>query len=249
MNDYSSTQEGHGVAVAEHAPECRLAPKWAVVIGDQLFPMPRRKLIAKDILNQAGVEPNFVLVRDHNSPHDIVFEDEIEVDLAHGNVFQIVPRCDAPSQLRTQSDAPAKLAFVCDDVWEVTVQNRQTGHSLKRLFGLPDDAELLRDYESPTDLLIGDSETALFADGPVFTARRLTITVEVNNKPVSFTKKRVTGLEIKQTAIAQKVNIPPDGVLYRVKADGGLGASIGDADKVTLKQCDEFRCVTSDDNS
>jgi hypothetical protein len=249
MNDYSSPKEGHGSAVAEHTSKRRPTAKWAIVLGDQLFPMPRQKLVARDILDQAGVGPDFVLVRDYDSPSDVVLNDKTEVDLAQGNVFRVTPRCEASTQPEPRCTAPAKLAYVCDDVWEVTVQGKQTGHSVKRLLGLPDDAELLRDFESPNDLLLGDADVVLFADGPVFTARRFTITVKVNNKPVQFTKRRVTGLEIKQTAIAQGVKIDLGCVLYQVKPDGQLGPAIRDDQCVTLKHCDAFSCVAPDDNS
>lgn len=247
MNIHSESQQGHGTAVAEHAQNCSPAPKWAALITDTLFPMPRRKLAARDILDQAGVGRDFVLVRDYGSPNDVVLADDALVDLAEGNVFRVIPRCEAgPQQPCT---GPAKLAFVCDDAWEVTLTGSQTGHSLKRLLGLPDDAELLRDYESPNDKLIGDGEHVIFADGCVFTSRRVSFTVKVNNNDVRFTKRRVNGLEIKQTAIAQGVSIDVGCVLYRLKPDGGLGAAIRDDEAVTLKPCDAFNCVAPDDNS
>jgi hypothetical protein len=59
----------------------------------------------------------------------------------------------------------------------------------------------------------------------------------------------VTGLEVKQTAIAQGVSIDVGCVLYRLKKGGGLGPAIGDQDRIALKKCDEFRCVAPDDNS
>ncbi|MBI5818283.1 MAG: hypothetical protein HZA88_04785 [Verrucomicrobia bacterium] len=233
--------------MAKHAPECHPASKWAIVLGDRLFPMPRRKLTARDILDQTGTAKEFVLVRDYESPHDVAFDDNALVDLADGNVFLPTPRCEATPQRHCA--APAKLAFVCDDLWEVTLIGQQTGHSLKRLLGLPDDAELLRDFESPNDQPIRDEETTMFADGPVFTARRLTLTVKVNNQPVHFTTRRVTGLNIKQTAIEQGVKIDIGCVLYRLKPDGSLGPAIRDDEPVVLKHGDAFNCVAPDDNS
>lgn len=209
--------------------------------------MPRRKLAARDILDQAGVGAEFVLVRDHSSPRDVIFDDATVVDLAEGNVFRVIPRCEAGPQ--PPCNAPAKLAFVCDDAWEVTLTSTQTGHSLKRLLGLPDEAELLRDYESPNDQRIADDEVVQFAHGCVFTSRRTSLTVKVNNKEVHFTNLRVTGLEIKQTAIAQGVKIDVGCVLYRLKPDGGLGPAIRDDEPVTLRDCDAFNCVAPDDNS
>ena len=169
MDTQSENQQGHGTAGAEHVQNCGSAPKWAALVTDRLFPMPRQKLAARDILDQAGVGRDFVLVRDYGSPNDVVLENDALVDLAEGNVFRVIPRCEAAPQ--PHCTGPAKLAFVCDDAWEVTLIGKQTGHSLKRLLGMPDDAELLRDNESPDDKLIGDSETVEFKDGPVFTCR------------------------------------------------------------------------------
>jgi hypothetical protein len=75
-----------------------------------------------------------------------------------------------------------------------------------------------------------------------------TVTVTVNTKPVELPKHRVTGLEIKQAAIAQGVNIQPDFVLFRVKAHGKRDP-IRDDEKVEPHRGDEFEAVPGDDNS
>lgn len=247
INQPPNAIPGHGAAVAEQAPDCRPAPKWAAVIGDTLFPMPRQKLTARDILDQAGLGRDVVLQRDHGSPNDVVLADDAEVNLGEGNVFRAIPRCEA-GPLPHCVAAP-KLAFVLDDDWKVTLTSDQTGHTLKRLFGLPDNTELLRDYASPNDVLIGNDERVRFSDGCVFTARKLTVTIKVNNQPVRFTKRRVTALELKKTAIAQGVKVDEGCVLYAIKPDGSLSPAIGDDVTLTLKDCDEFRCVPPDDNS
>lgn len=247
MDKHHTTNEGHGSAGAEHVQNCGPAPKWAALIGDRLFPMPRRKLNARDILDQSGHGQDVVLVRDHGGVRDVAFDDNATVDLADGNVFRSVPRCEVKPI--TDCIEPAKRAFVCDDAWEITLTGTQTGRSLKRLLALPDDTELLRDFESPNDKLIDDEERVEFADGCVFTSRRVSLTVKVNNNDVRFTKRRVTGLEIKQTAIAQGVSIDVGCVLYPLKPDGGLGPAIRDGETVTLKPCDAFNCVAPDDNS
>jgi hypothetical protein len=170
MDNYSVSQQGLGTAEAEHVQNCGSAPKWAALIGDSLFPMPRQKLDAHDILDQAGAGREFVLVRDYGSPNDIVLADDTFVDFTEGNVFRVIPRCEAAPQ--AHCTGPAKLAFVCDDAWEVTLISKQTGHSPKRLFGLPDDAVLLRDFESPQDEPFADDATVEFKDGAVFTCRK-----------------------------------------------------------------------------
>lgn len=169
MDTHQETPNGHGTSATEHVQNCSSAPKWAALIGDRLFPMPRRKLTARDILDQSGHGQDVVLVRDHGGVHDMMFDEDAAVDLAEGNVFRAVPRCD--EQPNTRCAEPAKRAFVCDDEWEVTLISQQTGRTVKRLLGLPADAVLLRDYESPNDQPIGDDERVEFHDGPVFTCR------------------------------------------------------------------------------
>ena len=82
------------------------AAKWATLINDRLLPMPRRKLTARDILDQSGHGQDVVLVRDHGGVHDVTFDGDVTVDLADGNVFRAVPRCEVkPSAACTE---PAK---------------------------------------------------------------------------------------------------------------------------------------------
>ena len=221
-------------------------PKWAAVVQDTLVPLPRQRLKARDILAQAGITEG-LLVRDFNQPVDFVFAPNDDVDLAEGNVFAVRDACDANN--KPDSSAQPKCAFVADDAWEITVQPTQTVESLRGLFDLPDDAVILRDLESPNDVVLESGTKIHFKDGPVLRVRITSVTVKVNNNPVRFTKRVVTGLEVKQTAIAQGVSIDVGCVLYRLKKGGGLGPAIGDQDRIALKQCDEFRCVAPDDNS
>ena len=222
-------------------------PKWAVVINDRLFPMAHSSPTARDILDQSGFGSDFSLVRDHGGTHDRLFQRDEVVDLAEGNVFRATPKCDSGES--GHGLAPAKLAFVVDDAWEVTLIAHQTGYSLKRLLGLPDDAQLLRDLHSPHDEPVRDEDAVRFGDGPVFTLLHVTFEVKVNTKPVRFIKRRVSGLEIKETAIKQGIAIEVGFVLYRLKPDGSLGPVIRDDEPVTLKTCEEFSCVAPDDKS
>jgi hypothetical protein len=225
-----------------------ISPKWAALVGDRLFPLPRRKLAASVILAQAGAPPGSVLVRDYNQPGDVAIPSTTIVDLAEGNVFRIVEACDAAATTVPHGSQP-KLAFIADDAWEITVQPNQTLESLRELFDLPDDAEVFRDFESPNDQPIVAGMVVNFADGPVFITRIKRITVKVNRKDVTFTKRRVTGLEVKQTAIAQGVAIEIGFVLHRKLPTGEFGPAIDDAHVIVLRKCDEFRCVAPDDNS
>jgi hypothetical protein len=222
--------------------------KWATVVGDRLIPMPRRHVPVRLIKAQANLGDAQALVRDHNSPNDVVLDDHAEVDLALGNVFYGVPKCElSPRSVRA---TPAKLAFVVNDRWEVVLRDDQTGHMLRDVFALPPTVELLRDYESPFDEPIADDEVARFPSGPVFrTTPRVTITIFVNNKPVKMHQRRVTALQIKEAAIQQDMNICKDCVLYRIKPDGSHSAAIRDHEHITI-HCDEhFRCIAPDDNS
>lgn len=228
-------------------PERRPRPQWAVLVNEQLFPMPRRHLTARDILDQSGAGNDVLLLRDHETPNDATFEDTAEIDLAEGNVFRTVPRCDAKTG--SKCTAPPKLAFAVDDDWEITLIPRQTGYSLKRLIGLPDDVELFRDIESPNGKPIRDDDPVLFADGPVFVLRRRPLEVKINRQPILFVHRQVTGLEMKETAIKQKLKIEVSFVLYVLKADGGLGPVIRDDEKIELHECAEFSCVAPDDKS
>ena len=226
-------------------PRVDVSPKWAAVVGDRLFPLPRRRLKVEDILAQAGATAGMLLVRDLNSPMDIAFSPNTMVDLGEGNVFRLVDGCDHGE--RGAHGAPPKLAFVVDDLWKVTVVPGQTGRSLRGLLAIGEDFEVLRDFESPDDEPIGDDTAVHFADGPVFRTRHRSVTIKVNTKPVHFRKWVVTGLEIKQTAIAQGLPIKEDFVLY-LKKNGEM-KTVGNTDPVRLEECETFTCLAPDDNS
>jgi len=158
--------------------------KWCALVDDVVVPMPQRKVNVRVIRAQAGVPDGFVLVRDHNSPNDVILNDDQEIDLADGNVFYRLAACDV--QPREGCDAPAKLAFVVDDRWEVTIQPNQNAKSLRGLFDIPDGVELLRDFESPIDDPIEEGERIDFRDGPVFITRMVEsreITIIVRGRP------------------------------------------------------------------
>lgn len=219
--------------------------KWAAVVADRLAPMPRRRLRARDILHQAGAPDGAVLVRDLNSPIDVGFAGDAMVDLAEGNVFRLVHGCRA-DEIGARGAAP-KLAFIVDDAWEVTIESWQTAESLRGLFELDDDIELVRDYESPDDEPVGEATEVLFRDGPVFRTRKRSVTIKVNRNDVKMPRRRATGLEIKQTAINQGVKIQLDFLLYRIV--DGQQVPVRDNERLTLHECEEFRCLAPDDNS
>lgn len=78
--------------------------------------------------------------------------------------------------------------------------------------------------------------------------RNKTIVIFVNEKPVTVEKERMTGLAIKQAAIAQGVQIQTDFVLS-IERGGGRTELIGDSDTVKVKKGDRFLAIPNDDNS
>ena len=74
------------------------------------------------------------------------------------------------------------------------------------------------------------------------------VTVKVNNKPVQVFGPKATGLEIKQAAIAQGVEIELDFQLALIKPNG-RHEIIGDDDEVTVNKNSEFKATAADDNS
>jgi Multiubiquitin len=86
------------------------------------------------------------------------------------------------------------------------------------------------------------NETAAMNDHDSFT-------VTVNNRPVILTSHRVTGLAIKEAAIAQGVQIEPD-FLLTLEAFGGQPARTIDNDEtITVTQHSVFKANDGDDDS
>jgi hypothetical protein len=154
------------------APDNRPTPKWAVIANDTLIPMPGQHVREAAIREQAGIQGDQALLRDHNSNHDPVMPEGGMIDLAEGNVFYSVPKAESEKPWSACA-APAKLAYVVDDVWEEVIRRAQTGLTLRDLFGLVADVELLRDRRSPDDEVISDRDDASFDHGCVFRTRKV----------------------------------------------------------------------------
>ncbi len=75
-----------------------------------------------------------------------------------------------------------------------------------------------------------------------------TVLIFVNEKPVKVQKERMTGLAIKEAAIAQGVQIQTDFVLS-IERGGGRTELVGDTDIVHVKKDDRFLAIPNDDNS
>src|SRR5438874_1317226 len=52
----------------------RAQPKWAVIVNDETIPMPQRLVEVALIRSQAAIEPDVILVRDHDSPNDVLLK-------------------------------------------------------------------------------------------------------------------------------------------------------------------------------
>ena len=74
------------------------------------------------------------------------------------------------------------------------------------------------------------------------------VTVTVNEKAVEIAGPKATGLEIKQAAIAQDVNIQLSSVLSE-ELPNRKTKIVGDNDEVTVNKNSKFVAVAPDDNS
>jgi hypothetical protein len=227
------------------------AAKWAALVGDSLYPMPRRKLKSRDILAQAGAGTEATLVRDFNSSNDIGFEPDAEVDLAEGNVFRTVT--GACEQRHAVPNERPKLAFIVDDRWEVTIQPKQTAESLRGLLGIADGVELLRDFESPNDDLIEDDQRIAFQDGPVFITRKgecREVNIIVRGRPRTVSGRTISFEQV--VALAYSPVRTEPFIVYTVSYSRGPKANReGDlfrGQSVKIKEGMVF-CVTETDKS
>lgn len=236
----------------DELPGVGSSAKWVAIVGDRLIPLPRRQLKARDVLHQAGADPeSATLVRDFNSPIDIGFEPDVPVDLADGNVFRIVAgACERRHVVASESP---KFAFVADDRWEVTIQPKQTTESLRGLLGIPDGVELVRDFESPIDEPIEEGERVNFKDGPVFIARKTEgreITIIVRGRPRKVSGRRISFDEV--VALAYTPVRTEPFIVYTVSYSRGPKANPeGDlfrGQTVKIKEGMVF-CVTETDKS
>ena len=75
-----------------------------------------------------------------------------------------------------------------------------------------------------------------------------TLTIKVNDDPVTVTDKHQTGASIKAAAIDQGVPIQPDFALSEVLPNG-KHKPISDEKQVLVNRGDEFWAIPGDDNS
>lgn len=218
----------------------RAAARWAALVDDVVVPMPRRTVTARLIKDQAGAEPGFVLVRDHNSPEDTIFRDEDPADLGQGNVFYLLRACDV--QPRPPCQAPPKLAFFIDDRFEIATRPSQTGKTLRELFAIPSHTRLVRDSEGPTDVDVAPEAEVRFSDGPVFYTRATTpgLAITVNARvfgKADGVKPQMTGREIAALVY------PEDPGNTRVWEVSAGNRELGLDERTTIEGCEVFDVV------
>lgn len=235
-----SHPEGRIGNSAEHAASCSPAPKWAALIDDTPIPVPQREVRVSVLLFQASASPGHVLVRDHGGEQDVPLAEDEVVNLEQGNVFYLVPACDVPA--RCHCTKPAKLALFVDDRPEITLNPNQTGKSIRELFSLTDQVNLLRDVESPHDEPVGLTDPVPFGRGPVFITRRqhTQFKIIVNSKPFTEAdgvKRRMTGRQI-----AGLVSDNPDSTEVFL-LEKGKSKPVPLAMEIQVKDCDEFRVI------
>lgn len=211
--------------------------KWAALVDDVVVHMPQRRVKARVIRAQANVPDGFVLVRDHNSPDDVVLDNDAEIDLADGNVFYRLSACDV--QPRPGCTAPAKLAIFVDDRAEITTNRNQTGQSIRDLFGIPKHAMLVRDLESPDDVSVAPDATVRFEDGPVFYTRQRESKLRITVNSQVFTEADGVRAEMKGEQIAALV-YAENPRATKIRWQSNEDRPVGHDESIHLAGCEVF---------
>jgi hypothetical protein len=220
------------------------AAKWVAVVDDRVIPMPRQNVDETLIKEQASLGPELSLVRDHNSPDDEVIEIGAPIDLATGNVFYSEQACDVEGRKGQKCSSPAKLAFTVDDRAETVIRADQTSETIRTLFGVAEDRELIRDYESPNDEVLVPEAQVRFSEGPVLITRpgKHVLRITVNRK--SFGRKEGVKEEMTGREIASLVNDNPNRTDV-FKITGGR-RQVGLDEKIEIHNCDDFEVIRRD---
>jgi hypothetical protein len=234
----------HDSPVAEQAKD-RPAPKVAAVVNDVLVPMPCTSVKVAVLREQGSVPSHHALYRDHDSDHDPRLPDNGLVDLTEGNVFYSDDPCDRGNVM---AHGPAKLAYVVDDRWLEVIKPAQTGRTLRDLFALAEDVELLRDLVSPDDTVIGPDDSATFALGWIFRTQRRRAQLEITVNKLRFTekdgvKRRMTGREIAAL-------VEPDPSQTKVQEITPQGPKdIPLNQEVVIENCEAFKVIRCNINA
>jgi hypothetical protein len=192
--------------------EKRSLAKWAALVNDTQIAVPDPTVSEHVLRTQAGVPAEFVIVRDHNSPDDVVVKPGEIVDLRSGNVFYTV--CTADVGNRGACTAPAKRAIFVDDRAEEIGTPHQTGGSIRELFELSENVMLFRDLHSPNDQPIEANAAANFDDGPVFLTRKVKRQVQIS---INGEKRETHSGQNSVKHLRAIGNVPPDEILSQLK--------------------------------
>ena len=222
------------------AETCEVSAKWAAVVDDVIVPMPQRVVEVAVLTAQSGAPPESVLVRDHNSPNDFVLPDDGRIDLAQGNVFYRLDRCEV--RPRDECKAAAMLAFVANDRAEITVYPDQTGRSIRELFSLPTNSRLFREMQSAQDQVVSCEAIVRFEDGPVFCSRDVDAELKITVNARIFSESdgvraEMTGLQI--AALVYPENSADTRVWF--VSDGNREVEL--TETVFIHECDVFEVV------
>lgn len=225
---------------APQRADCPGDAKWFALVDDQSVSMPRRQVPTRLIKSLAGVADGRVLVRDHNSPEDVILDDDGEIDLAQGNVLYSMKSCDITPRGKCMS--LAKLAWSVDDRVEVTTRVELTGQTLRDLIGLPANSRLVRDYESPLDEVILGGASVAFGDGPVFYTRDPVSALRITVNARQFTDSDGVSKEMSGRAVAALVYPEnPDTTRVYLVSDGNREIPLDSV--VTIESCEVFDVV------
>lgn len=243
MSNPTPNQTGDGDAVENETQSCRSASKWAALINDRLIPMPGRHVTETILRDQASIPPDEAILRDHNDPNDPVMEPGGKIDLAKGEVFYAVRKCEAETD-RKPCKAPPKRLIVVDDRHEVVIRSEQTGNTIRDLFGLGSEVTLFRDLESPNDQSIEPDDPASLDEGNVFVTRKAGgLKITVNNQPfreADGVKEMMTGAEIARLVFPNAKNPTVKEITPGEKAEVPLNKAI------SIENCDSFRVIRPD---
>jgi len=95
---------------------------------------------------------------------------------------------------------------------------------------------------------IKDQEEVVVNDESRFLADEAVVTVHVNRHPVKLDGHRHNGLQIKQAAINQGVNIKLDFLLFEEFSDGHT-KPVKDTETITVSNKSKFDAIPDDDHS
>lgn len=143
-----------------------VAAKHSALIADVPIPVPELSVDRDLLMDLAGLPRDVNLFRDRNSPSDELIEPGACIDLRDGNVFYVSNECGRVAA--ACEDASPKYAYFVNDQWQIVLADEFRVDSLRSLFKIPNEMQLVRDLMSPVDLPIPATDVVQFSDGAVF---------------------------------------------------------------------------------